>query len=246
MPPLTTEKPKALAKDAKPGVAAKKNVPDFTPNISEPLDDREDSKTNGVAAKPARSGVRALVMSVILILLLQAAILYGLWRIARATPAANKSVAYAHLWQLWEKMAEDAISAGTPEQAIFFYEKLLAELPESRRKTELQQKLITLYAATQQRPNDRDPAHISASLLQQDLPMVYFIAEQAYERGNYADARRQFYEFLLQVDQDEQHSKLLMQAHLRIQQCALQLLIEQKKWNRQEDLMIVHALELLK
>lgn len=235
---LTTDKILALAKDAKPG----KSKPTISRDL--PVNDAPAPEMSPVMPV-TRAKIYAAGCIAGLIVAIQLGTFYMLWHKQPAPISQHAEAASAPLWQVWEKMAEEAVTSGTPEQAVFFYEKLLAELPHSTRKAELQHKLTTLYGLLQQRQKERDPVY-AASLLQQDVPMIYFMAEQAYQRGNYSEARRQFCEFLLQADLNEEHGKLFAQAHFRLRQCTFQLYGEQRKWKQQQDIVVSHAIELTK
>ncbi|NUM35368.1 MAG: hypothetical protein HUU50_12530 [Candidatus Brocadiae bacterium] len=146
----------------------------------------------------------------------------------------NKPISMASssalLWEIWEKLGDEALQNGHIEESIYFFEKIYKDLPaESSKKIPMEKKLAKAYYQYRKSKTE-DPK--SASL--ENMPEKYSLAESAYQKGEYQKAYCLFYEYLLQSDEKRQYSSFSSKAQLRTQQCQLQIFLAQLPIEKEE------------
>ncbi len=199
---------------------------------------QEEEKTDTpIPAKKRKSSI--LFLLIISQILSIAGILYFFipGKHQEAKPSAQSPL----LWDIWEKLGDEALQEGNPDQGIYFLEKVYKELPlDSDRRMILEQKLAKLYY--QSRKNKAEKQKLSS--FGENIPEKYALAESSYQKGEYQKAYTLFYEYLLQSEENKNNEALTSKAYLRIQQCQIQIFLA--KLPAQEDELILESLKILK
>ena len=208
------------------------------------------SKTNDkdmVAGQTGAARNQKISYLLYTIIFIQGIIFYFLWffPLGGKSSAAAPRNASEKEWRQCRKKGDEALQDGNHYQAIYFYERALRLVPEKyhKQREQINEQLATIYdkIAKHEPPSPALPAELAQTpyLLQQ--------AQQQYHDGHYQAALPLFYQFLCQIDQDD-NRKWLGLVELRIEQCKLLygLQLGQRKPQRQQDQLLQYTLETIK
>ena len=210
------------------------------------LNQQRDKKT--IAMQTSADAVKTRKISFLLytIVFLQGAVFFLLFfPFSGKSLVAFKSTGIEKEWRQCCQKGDKALQDGNHYQAIYFYEKALRVIPEKyrRQREKLNEKLSAIYDQISKK-GQQAPA-LPADLAK--TPYLLQQAEKQYHAEQYRLALPLFYQFLCQIDQND-NRKWLALVQFRIEQCKLLhgLKLGRTKQPLQQDQLLQYALETMK
>ena len=168
---------------------------------------------------------------IIIVIVLEGVTLYFLMQGKKE----KKSHSNKKILKKWELLADNALAKKQFYQAIYFFEKVLRELPEEHPgRLDISKKLSSIYDGLNSKKKLDPPRTFDNNTIiknniyvsnvnsnQRAFASLYKIANQSYQNKNYLRALNLFYIFLAQIDENNSLKKWYPRVRFKINQCLL-------------------------